>query len=158
MGKVLYTLRQSSVLSDIKWSLEGTLEDLEDKAPSFRRNASWLFLKKTFHGFWLSKKLLAPWSRWNGGVCNMALVMLSFFIPHARYSAQCMTSTTMWNLMVSISPWPRKLPSHYRWDIYSVVTIVNDNTQFIVRLPVDQHPEGIIVHCVPWISLFYDWF
>lgn len=49
------------------------------------------------------------------------------FIPHVHYSAQCMTLTTMWNLMVSISPWPRELPSHYRWDITSVVTTVDDS-------------------------------
>lgn len=46
-----------------------------------------------------------------------------------------MISTTMWNSMVSISPWPRKLPSHYRWDFAFVVTIVNDNVRFMISLP-----------------------
>ena len=90
------------------------------------------------------------------GRCSMTWYDISdafLFVPPVRCSAQCTISTTMWNLMVSISQWPRKRPSHCRWDITGMVTVVNESGSVYL---LEQHPEGIAIHCEPWISSLFD--
>jgi hypothetical protein len=162
MGKVWYTLRQ------IFYVL-------------FNINIKWPWLQRTRHQilgklfpdcsgmklFMVSGSVRTPsfviQVVWVVCICDISDVFL--FIPHAHDSAQYMTLTTMWNLMVSTSPWLRKLPSHYRWDITSV-GIISDNAQFIVRFPTGpvwsptefRETSRITAHCVHWISCFSDWF
>lgn len=127
MGKVWYTLRQ------IFYVL-------------FNINIKWPWLQRTRHQilgklfpdcsgmnlFMVSGSVRTPSSViqvvWV--VCIYDIGDIFLFIPHAHDSAQYMILTTMWNLMVSTSPWLRKLPSHYRWDITSVGIIISDNAVY----------------------------